>query len=205
MNRTIQMTADEIRATLRGVKTAHIIPANGVYLSDVGLTFRKGGSDMLPAYKMSNQIVCDFVTGGMRPGDIVAACESVKFGTDGVSYFSGGDASKKVGRVRSAATMPRVALRTLLEVKSVFITYQSKIGGEINAMTGYGMAGDRSELDHFLDMHLEPMRKRGAREFANELENDIISGLVLVVVEFAVHHPDISVLPKSDQVKFKVA
>ena len=204
MNRTIQMTADEIRATLRGVKTAHIIPANGIYFSDVGLVFRKAGTDMLPSYKLSEMMACDFTTGGLRAGDIVGACEAVKFGADGVSYFSGGDASKKVGRVRSASAMPRVALRTLLEVKSVELVHHKTIGAEVNAITGYGMAGERSELDHFLDMHLEPVRKRGAREFANELENDITAGLALVVVKFAVHHPDISVLPKPDQVKFKV-
>lgn len=204
MNRTIQMTADEIRATLRGVKTAHIIPTNGIYFSDVGLTFRKAGKDMMPAYKLTESMACDFTTGGMRPGDIVAACESVKFGADGVSYFSNGDASKKVGRVRSASVMPRVALRTLLEVKSVALIGHKDLGAEINALTGYGMAGDRAEIEHFLDMHLDPMRKRGAREYANELENDIMSGLALVVVKFSVHHPDISALPKPEQVKFKV-
>lgn len=204
MNRTIQMTAEEIRATLRGIKTAHIIPANGIYAADVGLVFRKAGSDMMPAYKLTEAMACDFTTGGMRQGDIVAACESIKFTKDGVEYFANGEASKAIGRVRSAAAMPRVALRTLLEVKSVSLLTNGGITGHTNSRLGFGPAGDRSELDHFLDVHLEPIRKRGAREYANELENDIMAGLTLVMVEYSVHHPDISTLPKPHQVKFKV-
>ena len=181
MNRIMQLTAAEVRAVMSGEKTAHAILAPATV-------------------KLPDNIIVHAVTDALTAGDTLAICESVRV-IDGIVSYAG-DSDNRTGKVLPASAMPPAAARMSVIVDDVYLSSPHDIM-EPNKF-GYATSDKKLPVENFIDGFVTPIRKRGCRELANEIESELIDGRRVIVIEFKLDRADLHRLPKARRAEIKI-
>lgn len=203
MNRLLQFKADDMKATIRGLKLAHMLPINNISLED-GKVLAIGNGFDKREMGVSKEQLAAIASGGISVGDILPIIESFKVHDDERKYFSRGEVDVKTMKsaTSSLSRAPLSSAITYVEVVAVDVVSMRTVSHE--HLDKCNIEASRSIETRFTKMSKTGLLKN-EKDLSNEIEDLIYFNQAFLYVEFKIHTLDIRELSVVERSKITLA